>query len=85
MTICCESSRAETGVEKCDCAGEGCVQGGMCREECAGEGCVQGVCVQGRGVCRERGCVRGLRSSVSREEGSKVHVCAKMERSGERH
>lgn len=33
--------------------------------------------VQG-GVCRGGVCV-GLWSSVNREEGSKVHVCAKME------
>lgn len=65
--ICCESSRAETGVEKCDCAGRNVCRGGVCA----------GRNVQG-GVCRGGVCV-GLWSSVNREEGSKVHVCAKME------
>lgn len=79
--ICCESSQAETGVEKCDCAGRNVYRGGVC----AGRNVQGGVCRGVWSVCTGEGCVWGLQSSVSREEGSKVYVCAKMGRNGERH
>lgn len=71
MTICCESSRAETGVEKCDCAGRGVCREDVCREECVqgrvcagrgecNEGCVQGRACAGRGVCRGGVCREGM-------------------------